>query len=247
MGSVSACRSPRPRARRRLPVRAAGRGGRRVAARGIEVIDFGMGDPREPTDPLIRAGARRRRSATGWATPAAVGLPELREAIAGLGAAALRRRARPGDGGHPDARHQGGDLLASRSRSSTRTAKRDTVAYTEPGYPVYERGALSRTRGRWRCRCSRSTASCRTSTRSTTRRGRAGRLLGQLPEQPDGRDRAARLLRAARRRSRASTASCSPPTRRTPSSGSTSRRRRRCSSPTGRTSSSSTRSRSARR
>ena len=48
-------------------------------------------------------------------------------------------------------------------------------------------------------------------------------LLGQLPEQPDRRDCAARVLRAARRRSRASTASCSPPTRRTPSSGSTSR------------------------
>ncbi|MBA3347468.1 MAG: succinyldiaminopimelate transaminase, partial [Actinobacteria bacterium] len=27
---------------------------RQVEARGIEVIDFGTGDPREPTDPLIR-------------------------------------------------------------------------------------------------------------------------------------------------------------------------------------------------
>ena len=31
---------------------------------------------------------------------------------------------------------------ASRSRSSTPSGARDTVAYTEPGYPVYERGAL---------------------------------------------------------------------------------------------------------
>ena len=27
---------------------------RRVESRGIEVNDFGTGDPREPTDPLIR-------------------------------------------------------------------------------------------------------------------------------------------------------------------------------------------------
>ena len=54
---------------------------RRVEARGIEVIDFGTGDPREPTDPLIRQalvdGLRERM---GY--PAAAGLPELREAIA---------------------------------------------------------------------------------------------------------------------------------------------------------------------
>src|SRR5919201_5662567 len=49
-------------------------------ARGLEVVDFGMGDPREPTDPRIiealRDGVRERM---GY--PAAVGLPELREAI----------------------------------------------------------------------------------------------------------------------------------------------------------------------
>ena len=27
---------------------------RRLAARGVELIDFGKGDPREPTDPMIR-------------------------------------------------------------------------------------------------------------------------------------------------------------------------------------------------
>ena len=51
-------------------------------ADGLEVIDFGMGDPREPTDPRIiealRDGVRERM---GY--PAAVGLPELREAVAG--------------------------------------------------------------------------------------------------------------------------------------------------------------------
>ena len=49
-------------------------------AQGLEVIDLGMGDPREPTDPSIlqalRDGVRERM---GY--PAAVGLPELREAV----------------------------------------------------------------------------------------------------------------------------------------------------------------------
>ena len=60
-------------------------------ADGLEVIDFGMGDPREPTDPRIiealRDGVRERM---GY--PAAVGLPELREAVAGWVRPALRRR-----------------------------------------------------------------------------------------------------------------------------------------------------------
>ncbi|MBA3428667.1 MAG: succinyldiaminopimelate transaminase, partial [Actinobacteria bacterium] len=54
---------------------------RRVEARGVDVIDFGTGDPREATDPLIRQalvdGVRERM---GY--PLAQGLPELREAIA---------------------------------------------------------------------------------------------------------------------------------------------------------------------
>ena len=54
---------------------------RRVEAAGTPVLDFGTGDPREPTDGRIRQalvdGLRERM---GY--PAAAGLPELREAIA---------------------------------------------------------------------------------------------------------------------------------------------------------------------
>ena len=57
---------------------------RRVEARGIEVIDFGTGDPREPTDPLIRqALVDGLRDRMGY--PAAVGLPELRGGDRGAG------------------------------------------------------------------------------------------------------------------------------------------------------------------
>jgi succinyldiaminopimelate transaminase len=113
---------------------------RRVEERGIEVIDFGTGDPQEPTDPLIRealvAGLRERM---GY--PAAVGLPELREAIAVW---ATRRFAVELDPdtqviptlGSKEAIFSFAQVVVDSERG------KDTVAYTEPGYPVYERGAL---------------------------------------------------------------------------------------------------------
>jgi len=113
---------------------------RRVEARGVEVIDFGMGDPREATDPLIRdalvAGLRDRM---GY--PLAQGLRELREAIA---AWARRRFAVEVDPnrqiiptlGSKEAIFSFAQVVVDLERG------KDTVAYTEPGYPVYERGAL---------------------------------------------------------------------------------------------------------
>src|SRR6516225_9155334 len=55
---------------------------RERAARGVEIFDFGQGDPREPTDPLIRQALVDALADTrGY--PKAEGLPELRVAIAG--------------------------------------------------------------------------------------------------------------------------------------------------------------------
>jgi succinyldiaminopimelate transaminase len=113
---------------------------RRVRERGIEVFDFGMGDPREPTDPKIRqALVDGLRDRMGY--PAAVGLPELREAIATW---AGRRFGATLD---PDAEVI--PTLGSKEAIFTFALAvvdaggvRDTVAYTDPGYPVYERGAL---------------------------------------------------------------------------------------------------------
>src|SRR5919204_866349 len=54
---------------------------RAVAARGVELIDFGVGDPREATDPAIRrALVEALPERAGY--PLSQGLPELREAIA---------------------------------------------------------------------------------------------------------------------------------------------------------------------
>jgi len=113
---------------------------RRIEARGVDVIDFGMGDPREPTDPLIRqALVDGLRDRMGY--PAAVGLPELREAVA---AWAERRFGMALD---PDTEII--PTLGSKEAIFTFAlavvdsgGTRDTVAYTDPGYPVYERGAL---------------------------------------------------------------------------------------------------------
>src|SRR5471030_1762880 len=51
-------------------------------ARGIQLIDFGMGDPREVTPAFIREAMLASVDKVS-SYPRATGLPELREAIAG--------------------------------------------------------------------------------------------------------------------------------------------------------------------
>ncbi len=113
---------------------------RRVESRGVEVIDFGMGDPREATDPLIRealvAGLRERM---GY--PLAQGLPELREAISAWARRRFDVDLDPDTQiiptlGSKEAIFSFAQVVVDLERG------KDTVAYTEPGYPVYERGAL---------------------------------------------------------------------------------------------------------
>jgi succinyldiaminopimelate transaminase len=109
------------------------------ADRGLEVIDLGMGDPREPTDPRIIAALKDGvRERMGY--PAAVGLPELRSAIA---AWAARRF-----GVELDPDTQVIPTLGSKEAIFTfapvvldRDSGKDTIVVTEPGYPVPERGA----------------------------------------------------------------------------------------------------------
>ena len=106
-------------------------------SRGIDVIDFGVGDPREPTPAFIREaliGAIPEVSSY----PRAVGLPAYREAVAGVDRPALRRRGRSGGRDRADARVEGGDLLVRAGRARRGPRRRDP----EPAYPVYERGAL---------------------------------------------------------------------------------------------------------
>jgi acetylornithine aminotransferase len=112
---------------------------RRLAEQGVRIIDFGVGDPREPTAPLIRqALVDGVRETMGY--PRAHGLPELREAIAGW----VGRRF----GVALDPEHEIVPTLGSKEAIFSfaqvvvnTEAGRDTIVVTEPGYPVAERGA----------------------------------------------------------------------------------------------------------
>ena len=108
-------------------------------AQGLEVIDFGMGDPREPTDPRIIAALRDGvRERMGY--PAAVGLPELRGAVA---AWAERRFGVTLDPEHVVPTLGSKEAIFSFAQVVLDALSgKDTVLMTEPGYPVYERGAL---------------------------------------------------------------------------------------------------------
>ena len=108
-------------------------------AQGLEVVDFGMGDPREPTDPsIIQALKDGVRERMGY--PAAVGLPELREAISRWAARRFGVTLDPADVvptlGTKEAICSFAQVVLDPA------AGKDTVLLTEPGYPVYERGAL---------------------------------------------------------------------------------------------------------
>ena len=106
--------------------------------RGIDVIDFGIGDPREVTPAFIRdalVGAIEERSSY----PRASGLPELRDAVTTWIAK------RYGVAVDPDVEIVPtlGSKEAIFSFAQTALGERHLVAIPELAYPVYERGALA--------------------------------------------------------------------------------------------------------
>ena len=108
-------------------------------ARGIDVIDFGAGEPREPTPAFIREALVDALRAEPISTyPVNEGLPELRSAIAGW----TRRRF----GAALDPDREIVPTLGSKEAifglAQVVCAPGDRVAVTSPGYPVPERGAL---------------------------------------------------------------------------------------------------------
>jgi acetylornithine aminotransferase len=106
----------------------------RLMAAGVEVLDFGMGEPREETPAFIRAALAEAIEPLST-YPLATGLPELRAAIAGW----VRRRY--GTELDPDAEVI--PTLGSKEAIFTfaQVLDGDLVAVPTPAYPVYERGA----------------------------------------------------------------------------------------------------------
>jgi len=110
---------------------------RRLLAAGVEVIDFGKGDPNEPTDPMIRRAlveALPERAPY----PLAQGLPELREAAAGW----LDRRFGVSVDPETEVVPTYGSKEAIFSFAQVLETGGHVVAFGEPAYPVYGRGAL---------------------------------------------------------------------------------------------------------
>jgi N-succinyldiaminopimelate aminotransferase len=113
---------------------------RRKAAEGVRIFDFGMGDPREPTDPLIkRALNEALDEATGY--PTAVGLPEYREAVAAWITRRFGVSVDPATELIPTYGSKEAIFLFAQVVLDSGSGK-DVVLVPEPGYPVYERGAL---------------------------------------------------------------------------------------------------------
>jgi succinyldiaminopimelate transaminase len=113
---------------------------RRLAAEGVELIDFGKGDPREETDPLIRRALVESIEPIS-SYPLAEGLPELRQAVADWCKRRFGveldpdREVIPTYGSKEAIFHLAQVVL-------DRESDKALVLSTEPGYPVYDRGAL---------------------------------------------------------------------------------------------------------
>jgi succinyldiaminopimelate transaminase len=107
----------------------------RLRAAGVDIIDFGMGEPREETPAFIREALAA--AITPLAPyPSAVGLPELRGAIAGWASRRFGVTLDPDTEVIP--------TLGSKEAvfALANVFAGDIVAVPTPSYPVYDRGAL---------------------------------------------------------------------------------------------------------
>jgi acetylornithine aminotransferase len=112
---------------------------RRLAAQGVELIDFGKGEPREPTDAIIRQALADNLSEIST-YPLAEGLPELRRAVAGWCARRFGVALDPDTEIIPTYGSKEAIFLLAQVVID-RDAEKRLVVTTEPGYPVPDRGA----------------------------------------------------------------------------------------------------------
>jgi succinyldiaminopimelate transaminase len=106
----------------------------RLRAAGVEIIDFGVGEPREETPAFIRSALAE--AITPLAPyPSAAGLPELRGAIAGWASRRFGVTLDPDSEVIP--------TLGSKEAvfALANVFEGDLVAVPTPSYPVYDRGA----------------------------------------------------------------------------------------------------------
>ena len=168
---------------------------RAAIARGVDVIDFGVGEPREETPAFIPRALRRRRSRPSRSRPTRP--PRACPSCA--------RRSRPGRSGASARRstptprsspRQGSKEAIFHLAQVVAGARRPRRRSPRPAIPWPARGALfAGARGR------RAAARRRARLAARPRRRRLGRrraAVAELPQQPDGGHRVARALRARR-------------------------------------------------
>ena len=113
---------------------------RRLQAQGVELIDFGKGDPREPTEAFIRQALVDALSEVA-PYPLAEGLPELREAVAAWCGRRFGVAVDPDTEVVPTYGSKEAIFHLAQVVLDRESDKR-VVITTEPGYPVPDRGAL---------------------------------------------------------------------------------------------------------
>src|SRR3954454_5199964 len=112
---------------------------RRLHDEGVALIDFGKGDPREPTDLLIRQALVDGITEIS-SYPLAAGLPELRAAVARWCERRFGVHLDPATEIVPTYGSKEAIFLLAQMIVDRDSARRIVVT-TEPGYPVPERGA----------------------------------------------------------------------------------------------------------
>ena len=112
---------------------------RRLTAEGVDLIDFGKGDPREPTDPMIRNALTDSLGEIST-YPLAEGLPELREAVASWCQRRFGVDLDPATEIVPTYGSKEAIFLLAQVVVD-RDGDKPLVVTTQPGYPVPDRGA----------------------------------------------------------------------------------------------------------
>lgn len=110
-----------------------------LAARGVNVIDFSIGDPREPTPPFIPAALRAAVPEVSQ-YPLTGGRVELRESIAAYLARRFGVEVDPATQVMPTSGSK--EAVFSSPLAFIDRNAGQSVVYGTPGYPIYERGAL---------------------------------------------------------------------------------------------------------
>lgn len=112
---------------------------REMREAGERLIDFSIGDPREPTAPFIPDALRRAVPEVSQ-YPTTRGLRELREAIAGYVRRRFGREVDPETQVLPATGSK--EAIFSTPFAFVDSGRGDVVIWPTPGYPVYGRGAL---------------------------------------------------------------------------------------------------------